>query len=100
MVYDRQLQMVMDREALVGAELQEGRRRRRQSVCSLPLHNQQMLDGMMVGKKKTTNEQNRKPQGNLKDNAMASCIISSYAHFQPMEKDFPQCWPWDRAAPE
>lgn len=74
MAYDRQLQMVMDREALVGAELQEGRRRRRQSVCSLPLHNQQMLDGMMVKEKKpkATNK-----IGNLKDNAMASCIISN-----------------------
>lgn len=64
MAYDRQLQMVMDREALVGAELQEGRRRRRQSVCSLPLHNQQMLDGMVVKEKKAqNNKQNRKPQG-------------------------------------
>lgn len=74
MAYDRQLQMVMDREALVGAELQEGRKRRRQSLCSLPLHNQQMLDGMVVKEKKpkTTNK-----IGNLKDSAMASCIISN-----------------------
>jgi len=52
-----------------------------------------MLDG--EEKKPTTNK-----IGNLKDNAMSSCIISNKAHFQPMEKGFPQCWPEDGAAPQ